>query len=111
MVNITSKIGLGLLLGSILMIFLGIFSISTALNNFEQNSDSIKCQDSQPGNYRFDGISCEDQGDLGFTSCCGGIILILIGIGIGIGGIVGLFGGAISGDKKVIIIQNETPKK
>ena len=68
------------------MIFLGLFSLSIALNNFEQSSDSLECEESQPGNYVFDGISCEDEGDWGFSSCCGGIILILIGIGIGIGG-------------------------
>ena len=108
MVNTTSKIGLGLLLGSILMIFLGIFSLSIALNNFDQSSDTVECEDFVDWN---DGPSCESEGDWGLTSCCGGIILVLIGIGVGIGGIVGLFGGAISGDKKVIIIQNGNPKK
>ena len=109
MVNTTSKIGLGLLLGSILMIFLGLFSLSIALNNFEKSSESSECEDFVDW---VDGVSCENNSlNWAFTSCCGGIMLILIGIGIGIGGIVGLFGGAISGDKKVIIIQNENPKK
>jgi len=108
MVNTTSKIGLGLLLGSILMIFLGIFSLSIALNNFDRSSDTVECDDFVDWG---DGAGCESEGDWGLTSCCGGITLVLVGIGIGIGGIVGLFGGAISGDKKVIIIQNENPKK
>lgn len=111
MFNTTSKIGLGLLLGSILMIFLGVFSLSTVLNDFEQSSESVECDEGLWIDNWAEDRGCSSDGDWGLRSLCCGILLILIGIGVGIGGIIGLFGGAISSDKKVIIIQNEIPKK
>ena len=117
-VNTTLKVGLGLLLGSIVATILGFTLLFGAINGFSDSAESIECEDggnstgggdSVPGNpfsFEFWGIdNCSSEGDYGLGSLCCGIILILLGIGIGISGIISLVTGAASDDKKVIIIQ------
>jgi len=116
-INATLKVGLGLLFGSILAIIIGFTFLNGAINDFgdnaaecESDSDDGRGGGSVPGNpfsLEFWGIDdCSSDGDWGLGSLCCGIILILIGIGVGISAIVSLLTGAVSGNKKVMIIQN-----
>ena len=48
---------------------------------------------------------CTAEGNWGISSLCCSISLILVGIGVGFGATVSLLTGAVSGNKKVIIVQ------
>tara|TARA_B110001452_G_scaffold211976_1_gene182517 strand:- start:847 stop:1311 length:465 start_codon:yes stop_codon:yes gene_type:complete len=115
-INKTSKVGFGLLFGSILMIIIGFVFFNGAINGFNDTTTECKSDGdsgsgggSVPGNpftLEFWGIDdCSSDGDWGLGSLCCGILFILIGIGVGIGAFISLLAGAVSGNEKVVLIQ------
>ncbi|MBT3772174.1 MAG: hypothetical protein HOB52_05445 [Euryarchaeota archaeon] len=103
-INATLKVGLGLLFGSILAIIIGFTFLNGAINDFGDNA--AECDKGLWIDSLIDPPECSSDYDWGLGSLCCGIILILIGIGVGISAIVSLLTGAVSGNKKVMIIQN-----
>jgi hypothetical protein len=102
--NVTSKVGLGLLFFSILMLIFGLVYLNMAYNGFTESANSTECTSSIPFSIL---PVCTAEGNWGIGSLCCSISLILVGIGVGFGATVSLLTGAVSGNKKVIIVQSD----
>ena len=111
--NVTLKVGLGLLFGSILVIILGIIFLNGAINGFNDTEIECEYENKNDMNTTWDDwdwtfiipSDCSSEGNGGIGSFCCSIVFILIGIGIGISVVVSLLTGAVGGNKKVMIIQ------
>lgn len=106
--NATLKVGFGLLFGSIIVILFGFTLLYGAINGFTDSAESTECDKGPWIDSLIDPPECSSDGDWGIGSLCCGVFLILIGIAVGISAIVSLLTGAVSGDKKVMIIRKET---
>ena len=115
--NPTVKTGLGLIIGSIILVGIGLFTIDKAFSDLDDTA-AASAEDGRDGcgsdigsrdifTYLYDEIFGCDKGDWGLGACCLGIALILVAIGIGFSGVTTILTGAVFGGKKVRLAQLE----
>ncbi len=101
--NALFKLGIGFLFSSIIILALGIKSISSVPDDFDNTS--TKCDEPIWIDNWYEDRGCSTEGDYGADSLCGGIFIVIIGIVFAIVSFVSLFVGSPNKNKKVILIE------
>ena len=101
--NMTSKAGIVLLIGSVIVLIAGLFLFKSGMSDFENTE--TECEDGLWVDNFADDRGCSTEGDYGFGSFCCGIILLTVAAGVGLSAIISLITGAMSGKRYVVVNQ------